>query len=169
LDRELILESDLAPKGAGDITLCYRDGTRKFIPLREENLPFKNAVLNGGRAALVQGIANQFGGIFDNWVYQMAFGSGGTVGGIPRFVEASRTGLWGPVAAVKTVISTINPSVPNQVTFTSVLLFDDAVGSVINEMGLVLKNGDYYSITTFGDIAKSSNLQLIVNWRQTFV
>ncbi len=168
MDSEFVIESDLRPKGWGTITVCHRDGRQESIPL-VESVPFKNAVVNSGRAALVRGLANQFGGVFDNWVYQMAFGSGGTVGGVPRYVDAGRTGLWGPVVAVKSVISTINPSVPTQVTFTSVLLFDDSVGSTINEMGLVLKNGDYYSITTFGDIVKGSNLQLIVNWVQNLL
>ena len=169
MDREFLIESPVVLKGAGDITVCYRDGKREFIPIEERVLPFENAVLNTGRAAFVRGIANQYGGVFNSWVYQMAFGSGGTVGGVPRYVDAGRTGLWGPVVAVKTVMATINPNLPSQVTFTSVLLFDDAVGSTINEMGLILKSGEYYSITTFGDIYKTSAVQLLVNWRQFYL
>jgi len=167
LENQLLVDSSLSFKGAGDITIFHKDGKKDFIPIRE--VPFKNAVVNGGRAAQVRGLANQFGGVYDEWVYQMAFGSGGAVGGVPRVVEAGRTGLWGPVVATKSVISTINPSILTQVTFTSVLLFDDAVGSVINEMGLILKNGTYYSITTFGDLSKSSGQQWVINWRINFL
>lgn len=149
-------------RGEGEIEILFGDGTTT-------KLEFTNAMVGAGRAALAKSLANQFGGSYQYWVQSMVFGTGGSVGGTPRYVMPNQGGLYGPVVATKTVLSTINPANTGQATFTSVLLFGDAVGDAINEMGLVMNNGEYFSITTFNDINKTASMQLTVNWRITFM
>jgi hypothetical protein len=52
-----------------------------------------------------------------------------------------------------------------QVTFTSVLGFDDANGYDLSEMALVLNNDILYSMATFAPLSKTSDIQIIWNWR----
>ena len=148
--------------GFGEIICDWDDGRREIIP-------FKNKILDGGREAMSRSLANQFGGIYRYWVRNMVFGSGGTAGGVTRYVDSFRTGLFGPVVISKPVISTINPSLTSQAIFTSVLLYGDANGQTVNEMGLQLDNESYFSLTTFDDIVKQSNIQLTFNWKVQWV
>jgi hypothetical protein len=55
------------------------------------------------------------------------------------------------------------------VTFTSVIAFDDANGHNLNEMALRMYNGDLYSMATFPDLGKTSNMQITCNWRITML
>lgn len=153
-----MIESNVASNGGGEIIIKWLDG-------REEVINFKNKVVDLGRSALAKSLANQFGGVYRYWVKNMVFGAGGTVGGTPRYVDSFRTGLFGPVIATKPVISSVPISVQNQAIFTSVLLFEDAIGQTVNEMGLQMENGDFFSLTTFGDIVKTNSMQLTFNWR----
>ena len=99
----------------------------------------------------------------------MLFGDGGTSGGTFKTVETQRNGLFGITRASKPVISTVDPSIQTQVVFTSVLTFDDANGFALNEMALQMANGDLYSMVTFADLNKTSNIQVTFNWRLSFV
>lgn len=130
---------------------------------------FNNKVLRSGRIALAKALANDFGADYEYFVTGISFGSGGTLGGSPRFVDDTREGLFGPTIITKPVISSINPDIPTQVTFTSVLTFEEAVGDVVNEMALKLRSGDYFSMVTFGDITKTSSMQLTFNWHITWL
>lgn len=153
-------DKKLKPKGNGEIIIEYKD--------KIQIVEFENEVINNGRMAMAKSFANQFGAEYDYWISSIAFGSGGTSGGVPRYVEASRTGLWGPTVITKPVTAVVGPSVTSVVSFTSVLTSSDAVGEVINEMGLIMNNGDFFSLTTFGDINKTSSMQIIINWKLTF-
>lgn len=156
------MEDIISPKGSIFLTIEYDDG-------RIEERFSHNKVLRSGRTALAKALANDFGSSFDYFITGIAFGSGGTVGGSPRYVDETRSGLFGPTVITKAVISSINPDSPTQVTFTSVLTFDEAVGSVINEIALKMRSNDYFSMATFGDITKTSSMQLTFNWRLNFV
>lgn len=156
------MDEIIRPSGTVYLTIEHKDG-------RREEIVMQNRVLLSGRMALAKTLTNEFGANFDFFVTGMAFGSGGTVGGVPRYVDDTREGLFGPTITTKSVISTINPDVPTQATFTSVLTFDDAVGNIINEMALKLHSGDFFSMATFGDITKTSSMQLTWNWRLNFV
>ena len=152
----------IKPKGVAYLTITWDDGT-------VEELAINNKVLISGRMALAKSLANEFGSDFEYFVTGITFGSGGTVGGVPRYVDDTREGLFGPTIITKPVIATINPDIPTQATFTSVLTFDEAVGNVINEIALKLYSGDYFSMATFGDITKTSSMQMTWNWRQSFI
>lgn len=128
-----------------------------------------NRILRSGRINLAKALSNNFGESFEYFIAGISFGSGGTSAGSPRYVDDTRNGLFGPTVISKPVIASINPELPTQVTFTSVITFDEAVGSVINEMALKMRNGDYFSMATFGDITKSSSMQLTWNWRISFI
>ena len=156
------MEEILNPNGQIGFKLEWDDGRVEF---REVN----NRILRSGRQNLVKALANDFGSSFDYFISGMSFGDGGTTGGAPRYVDDTRTGLFGTTLATKGVITSINADLPTQVTFTSVLAFDDLVGSSFNEMALRMRNGDYFSMATFGDIAKTSSMQLTLNWRISMV
>lgn len=129
----------------------------------------KNKVLLSGRSALAASLANMYNGEFPFYIVRVLFGNNGTVGGAPRFVDDSREGLFGATTLTKPVIATIDPDFSHQVTFTTTVTFAELVGNVINEMALEMANGDLFSMATFGDINKTASMQLIWNWRLTWV
>jgi hypothetical protein len=99
----------------------------------------------------------------------MLFGDGGTQGGVKKFVNAGREGLFGVTRLSKPALSNLDTSIPAQVIFTSVVRFEDAVGVTLNEMALQMANGELYSLVTFPDLNKTEDLQLTLNWRINFV
>jgi hypothetical protein len=156
------MEDQIQTIGNIKITVEYDDGKKIYVPV-------KNKVLRSGRMALASGLANQTGGTFEFYISSMLFGSGGTSGGTPRFVDDTRAGLFGATILTKGVISSIDPNMPTQVIFTSVITFDEIVGQIVNEMAMQMKNGDLYAMATFGDISKTSSMQLTFNWSQVYV
>src|SRR5882672_4269207 len=152
----------IMPEGTIDLVIKWDDG-------RIEHRQMRNRILRSGRILMAQALANQFGAAFQFFVTGISFGSGGTTGVAPRYIDDTRTGLFGPTITTKSVISSIDPTTPTKATFTSVLTFDEAVGSTINEMALKLASGDYYSMVTMGDLNKSASVQLTINWTVNFV
>ena len=134
-----------------------KNGTEKVID-------FKNAVLAGGRAELVKVLANNIGS-YEQFVSRMIFGDNGVDGSTLRYVNQDRTVLFGITRASKPVTASIDNSNPTQVIFTSVLGFSDANGYSLSEMGLVLNNDVLYSMATFSPLSKTSDIQIIWNWR----
>jgi hypothetical protein len=130
---------------------------------------FHNTVLTLGRVAMASSLANELGGQFNYFITRMLFGDGGTVGGVPQFVDAGRTGLFGMTRANKPVIAQVDPLMPTQALFTSVLGFEDANGFVLSEMALQMNTGDFFSMTTFPDLSKTPQMQITWNWRLSFV
>jgi len=129
----------------------------------------KNTTLRSGRIAIVNSLANNFGGTFDLFISSMVFGSGGTSGGTPRFVNDTLEGLFPPTTITKGVIISVPVDTPTMLIATSVLTYDDANGTAVNEAGLQLKSGDFLNLATFGDINKTSNMQLTFNWRISMI
>lgn len=136
---------------------------------QKEKHAFANAVLHYGREALASVLANNIGDEFNFNINRMLFGDGGTSDGVPKFVNSDRDGLYGVTRANKNVIATIDPAIPSQVVFTSVLGFDEANGTTINEMALRMANGHLYSMATFPDQNKTSSIQITWTWRISFV
>ena len=135
----------------------------------EEKRVFKNDLLNSGRAAIASCLANNVDNGFNLYINRMIFGDGGTVDGNLKTVIASRNGLFGTTQVSKPVISTINPSLSSQVILTSVISRSEGNGSVLNEMALQLANGDLYSMATFPDLTKTSQMQITWSWRITIL
>ena len=153
----------LKPKGDIELIKEYKDGTK-------EVLEFPNAVLDLGRSALAASLANEIGDNYEFYIAQMSFGGGGTTGtGQPKVVNAGRTGFFGSTILTKPVTSNVDPNLTSQATFTSTIKFDEANGNTINELALVMANGDFYSMVTLTGINKDSTMQLTINWRLTFV
>lgn len=150
------------PKGEVDFTIDYKNG-------KTEHLHRKNVVVRTGRVAIANGIANFVNDPFDFYVDQMLFGTDGTSGGVPKFVEETRNGLFGPVLLSKNVIASIDDAAPTTVIFTSVIAFDEVVGSVLSEMALQLATDDLYSMVTFPDLTKTGDMQITFNWRVSFL
>jgi len=149
-------------KGHVEVLIEYKDG-------HAEQLNFSNAILDNGREALARVLANDLDDTFDLYVSRMLFGNGGAVSNVPQFVNGGRTGLFGTTVANKAVIANIDPEVPSQVVFTCVLKFDDANGEDVNEVALQLNNGDLYSMATFAGLSKTSDMQVTMGWKISFV
>jgi hypothetical protein len=150
----------LIPKGEIQIIIESQNGNREMV--------VTNAVLKKGREALAASLANDIGDSYNFYISRMLFGDGGTNGGVPKFVDAERNGLFGITRASKSVAATVDPNNQSQVVFTSVLSFTEANGHTLNEMALQMNNEDFYSMATFADLSKTSNLQITFNWRIFF-
>jgi hypothetical protein len=161
-----MIESKAQTYGEVEMLIEYSDGRASEKTTRQCRL---NTILTGGKEAVVKSLAGDIGQTFSGYVCKMLFGTNGTVGGVPRFVDAGRNGLFGPTLISKNVTATLNPDTPNTVIFTAILTYSDAVGSTLNEMALQLANGDLYSMLTFGDITKSGTAQITYNWSQTIL
>lgn len=152
----------LKPCGHVQAIIEYESGEKRVIE-------FPNTVLTKGREALASCLANEIDSTFNFYINRMLFGDGGTASGSTKFVASSRNGLFGITQASKPVISSIDPNIPSQVVFTSVISFSEANGSVLNEMALQMANGDLYSMVTFPDLSKTAQMQITWNWRLSFV
>jgi hypothetical protein len=148
--------------GNVEIIKDYLDGEQEIINVQ-------NTVLELGRRALARTLANNLNSQFDFYINRMIFGDGGTLNNVKRYVNANRQGLFGITQIIKPVIANIDVSVPTQVIFTSIIPFDEGVGLTLNEMGIQMANGSLYSMTTFPDLSKTSNMQITFNWRIQFV
>jgi hypothetical protein len=157
-----MLETSLKLKGDVEMIIDYADG-------RRETRCFRNTVLNNGKEVLAKTLAGDIGTSFMFFICKMVFGNNGTIGEVPRFVDAGRDGLFGPAVISKNVIANIDVSSPTQVIFTAILTFDDAVGYSLSEMALQLADESFYSIVTFGDITKTAQMQITWNWRLSFI
>lgn len=157
-----MIQEDVKPQGTVEMIIEDING-------KVEVLHVKNAILQTGRMALASCIANDINGSFNLFVARMVFGDGGTNSNVPKYIDASRNGLFGTTRSSKNIIANIDSNNLTQVVFTSVLTFGDANGFPLNEMALVLNTGDFYSMTTFPDINKVSTMQITFNWRISFI
>ena len=139
----------------------YSNGTKEIVE-------FPNTILKKGREALAKSLANEVGDSYPFFVNRMLFGDGGTVDGTIKHIDTQRNGLFGITRSSKPVISQVDSDNPNRVIFTSVLSNSDANGYALNEMALQMKNGDFYSMVTFPDLNKTSEMQITYNWSISF-
>lgn len=149
-------------RGDVDVTLDYTDG-------KQEKFTIRNAILSTAKQAQANALCNNIGESFEFYISNMIFGTNGTLSGAPKVVDASRNGLFGSTLVSKLVTSTVNPQVLNQAIFTAVIGFDEGNGNIINELALMMKTGDLYSMVTFGGISKDSTIQITFNWRLSFI
>jgi len=140
----------------------YKSGEKTVIE-------FPNTILRTGRNALAASLANDVGSQFNFFISRMLFGDGGTAGGVVKFVDTARNGLFGITRANKPVIAQVDPNIPSQVIFTSVVAYSEANGYTLNEMALQMNTGDFYSMVTFPDLTKTDQMQITWNWRLSFV
>jgi len=157
-----MIDTNIKTKGDVEVILEWKNG-------QTELLDIPNTVLKKGRQALAKTLANDIGDGFDFYITRMLFGDGGTQGGVKKFVNAGRTGLFGVTRLSKPVVANIDNSVPEQVILTSVIAFDELVGVALNEMALQMASGDLYSMTTFPDLSKTADMQITWNWRLNFI
>jgi len=144
--------------GTVGYTIEYKDG-RKVA-----GNSLRNTVLDTGKAGMANTLGNFVTGNNPYFITRMIWGNGGTLGGTPKYVDAGRDGLFGITQLIKPVIASLDSVITTQVVFTSVMLFDDINGATINEMALQMSTGDLYSMVTFGDLIKTSDMQITWNW-----
>lgn len=152
-------------KPIGDIEMVieYDDGRPK------ETRYMKNTVLKNGRIALARSLANDIGNTYDFYISRMIFGNGGTSGGVPKYVDDGRNGLFGLAVLSKPILSTVDPNQTTQVIFTSVIAYNEANNITLNEMALQMNNGQLYSMRTFPDLTKTDHIQVTWSWKLSFV
>ncbi len=149
-------------EGNVEIIIDHKDGRREFVR-------FKNKILRSGRIAMAAMLSNDTTiNSSDIFLSQIAFGSGGTIGSSPKTISDSQNGLNGPTIATKSVITSIDSDNPTLLHIVSVLSYTEGNG-IINEMGLQMHSGDFYSMSTFGNIEKTSSMQFTINWSINFV
>jgi hypothetical protein len=158
----MYIKESVIIKGEVKIKITYADGTT-------EEKVIKNTILRKGREALAKCLANKLNDTFDFFVSRMIFGDGGTNSGVPKFVNTERNGLFGTTRVSKPVIATIDPNLPSKIIFTSVVGFSEGNGFALNEMALMMDNGDLYSMVTFPDLNKTSNTQITWDWSISFI
>lgn len=144
-------------KGHVYLTIDYLDGA-------QEKIDFPNVVLRTGKIALASALAGQANDPYDYYIDKMLFGTNGTSSGTPKYVEETRTGLFGATLLSKNVIASVDSAAPTSTILTAVVTFSEGNGSTINEMALRMANEDLYSMATFPGIGKTSNMQLVFNW-----
>ena len=147
------ITDELKPCGFVQAIIDYESGERKIVE-------FPNTVLTKGREALASCLARDIGEGFNFYVNRMLFGDGGTADGSTKFVATSRNGLFGLTQASKPVVASVDPNIPSQVIFTSVIAFSEANGAVLNEMALQMASGNLYSMVTFPDLTKTAQMQI---------
>ena len=156
------LHSPCEVYGHVQMVVDYKSGERSVIE-------FPNTILRTGRNALAAALAGDVGSSFNFYIARMLFGDGGTAGGATKFVDTARNGLFGITRANKPVIAQVDPNIPSQVIFTSVIAYSEANGYTLNEMALQMNTGDFYSMVTFPDLTKTDQMQITWNWRLSFV
>ena len=158
-----MIEDHITCKGTVTMTVQNLEGN----VVRKEVFP--NAVLRTGREAIAAALANKYGPSFENYVSNMIFGDGGQDGEQLKYVNASRTGLFGVTRASKNVVSVIDSVNKFQVTYNAILSYEDANGYTLNEMALQMATGDLYSMVTFPNMTKTASIQIVFNWRLSFI
>lgn len=156
------MKEELKTKGWVQAIIDYKSGEQEIIE-------FPNTILNKGREALASCLARDIGDGFNFYINRMLFGDGGTASGSTKYVASSRNGLFGITQVSKPVIASVDPNISSQVIFTSVISFSDGNGAVLSEMALQMATGDLFSMVTFPDFTKTSQMQITYNWRQSFV
>ena len=149
----------------GSVKMIVQDLEGNII--RQES--FSNAILSTGREAMAASLANKYGASFENYVSHMIFGDGGQDGEAMKYVNSNRNGLFGVTRASRNTVSVIDSINKYQVTFTSILTYEDGNGYTLNEMALQLENGDLFSMATFGGISKTSSMQITWQWAISFL
>lgn len=157
-----MIDSAIKLIGSVERIVEYKDGSTDIIK-------YENAVLDKGRAALAATLANLVGDTNEFFVARMIFGDGGTTAGVKKFVNANRNGLFGVTRLTKPVTALVDDLNPNQAIFTSVITFDEVNSTTLNEMALQMQSNDLYSMITFPDLNKTSEMQITFNWRLNFV
>ncbi len=133
----------------------------EYIDKSKEIIKFSNAVLTRGRVTLTKFLVEPQNIFISN----MLFGDGGYNDGIKKTVDPERNSLFGVTRANKSVVAHINQEIPTQAIFTTVLTYQDANGYNLNEMALQLSNGDLFSMTTFPNLGKTDQMQIVWNWQ----
>jgi len=158
-----MIKNEQNVKGFIDVCIEDRKNNKLFYKIN-------NTILRSGKSALAMSLANELSGqYYPFYINSIMFGNGGMVDGKLRTVNSERSSLFGSEVVSKSIISSIDPNIPTQATFTSVLTFDDAVGQTINEMALEMANESLYSMVTFPDLMKTSDIQITWNWRINFI
>jgi hypothetical protein len=156
------MKESIKPVGNVEMIIDYKSGGQE---IRQH----ENAVLKNGRQALAKTLANQLGDDFEFYITRMLFGDGGTQNGVKKYVNSGRTGLFGTTNLSKPVLANLDSNIATQVIFTSVITYAEADGLVLNEMALQMANSDIYSMVTFADLTKTSDMQITFNWHINFV
>lgn len=133
-------------------------------------IAFHNTVLRSGRAALARGLA---GGQMPQ-VVAMIFGDGGDANELPpdefgiRPVDPGRTGLFGVTRLKLPVTVQWLDQDPPAVLVQAKHGFDEGNGVTLNEMGLLLDDGQLLAMSTYPGFSKTPDISLVWDWEIEF-
>lgn len=140
-----------------------------------QEFEFPNTVLRSGRRLLAAAMGgNLLGQSFDAYISQMAFGVGGlnNLNQVIRVPETATTFLGGVgnILDVVPVKAVMVPGDSPSVVFTGVLPKNaTSNGQRITQIGLIMANGSFYSISTWGGFEKAVNVSASMSWRLTWL
>lgn len=136
---------------------------------------FPNTVLRSGRRLLAAAMGgNLLSSGFDAFINRMAFGNGGTdMSNRAIKVPETATTFLGGASNIKDVVPTkaiMGQGDAPSVTFNS-LLPQSALsnGTRVTQIGLMMANDSFYSITTWGGFEKDSSVSNSISWRLTWL
>jgi hypothetical protein len=143
-------------------------GRISLLVNKVEKFTFKNQLLNPGRRFLLSNLIPRPSSspIF---IKSILFADGGTHNNEVRMVEPEMEHPFGVIRMRKEVISQVNPEVPTEALFSVTVGENEGNDFTLNEMGLELSNGDLFSLATFPDFNKTSQMALDWSWSVCFV
>jgi Phage tail-collar fibre protein len=151
----------ISPKG-------YIQAKIKYKNSRIEILTFQNNVLDSGKSFLANCLLEKH--VSPLFIKSMLFADGGTVNGVPKEVITSSTTVSGTVRLKKDVIAQIDPELPTQAIFSAVIGFDEGNDFTLNEMALLLSDGEtIYSLSNFANLNKTDQMEIAWSWFVYFV
>lgn len=148
---------DLYPKATGDVQIIIATKNQPTLIINKHN-----RILRAAKVATTNALINEYGDVYSYYIANAIVGTNGVTGGVPKVVEETRTALFGTTLLTKPVIASLDETTRS--VFTFVIGTEDGNGNNINEMALVMANDELYSMITLGNIAKTSDMQLTINW-----
>lgn len=129
----------------------------------KEIIEFKNTVLKKGRSSMAKSLIGEKTNLL---ISSMVFGDGGfdQEKNSVRVVNSNRDSLFGIARVNKPVAGQIDPVNDSQVIFTAVLSKQDGNGFTLNEMALQKEDGELYSLSTFPNLSKTEDIQIVWTW-----
>lgn len=133
---------------------------------RVENLQFDNIILNQGKEYLARCLLEEHPKLPIKF---MLFGDGGTADGQPKEISPIQQGLHGVTRIKKQVVAQVDPEMPTQIIFTVIVGEEEGNNHALNEMGLQLSDGTLFNLSTFSDLNKTDQMEIVWSWFVCFV
>ena len=164
-------ELTASAKAVGQVKITLTDtNTGEVIEVIER----KNSVLNVGREAVLNGLANK--NTADRFISAMVFGDGGAeLSGsdmVERSVSRERDALFGVQRDETAVVCRVqhnNDGTPYMLVTGIIGSESTANGYTLNEVALRLNSGELYALMTWQGTAKTASVSMTMQWLVYFL